>query len=186
MPAIAGQTAGGSFVRMTSPSAVEAWLRGPVPDVPALLMPVAHALLQAREELARAVEGVDSATLWRKPGDAAPAGFHLRHIAGATDRLLTYARGEGLSDAQRRAAADEKADAGPDGVALLRSAEMAIDRALAQIRATDPATLLDPRAVGRAGLPSTVLGLLFHTAEHTARHTGQLITTLRMVRGASR
>ena len=35
---------------MTAPRP-EVWLRGPLPEVPALLQPVAHALLQAREEV---------------------------------------------------------------------------------------------------------------------------------------
>jgi uncharacterized damage-inducible protein DinB len=47
----------------------------------------------------------------------------------------------------------------------------------------DDQALLDPRLVGRAQLPSNVLGLLFHAAEHTMRHTGQVITTAKIVRG---
>jgi uncharacterized damage-inducible protein DinB len=30
-------------------------------------------------------------------------------------------------------------------------------------------------------LPSTVLGLLFHAAEHTTRHAGQIATLVRVV-----
>jgi uncharacterized damage-inducible protein DinB len=37
--------------------------------------------------------------------------------------------------------------------------------------------------VGRARLPTNVLGLLFHTAEHAARHAGQVVTTMKLVRG---
>ena len=48
---------------------------------------------------------------------------------------------------------------------------------MAQLRATPRESLLDDRKVGRAGLPTTVLGLLFHAAEHTTRHVGQAITT---------
>ena len=58
----------------------------------------------------------------------------------------------------------------------------AIEQALVQIRATSRESLLDARPVGRAGLPSTVLGLLFHVAEHTQRHTGQVIATAKAVR----
>jgi hypothetical protein len=43
------------------------------------------------------------------------------------------------------------------------------------------ATLLEPRRVGRAGLPATVIGLLFHGAEHSTRHAGQAITTARIL-----
>ena len=65
---------------------------------------------------------------------------------------------------------------------LVAEFDAAVDRALGQLRATDPATLLEPREVGRARLPSTVLGLLFHAAEHTQRHAGQLATTAKVVR----
>jgi hypothetical protein len=45
---------------------------------------------------------------------------------------------------------------------------------------TGEATLTATREVGRARLPSTVIGLLFHAAEHTQRHAGQALTTKRM------
>jgi uncharacterized damage-inducible protein DinB len=66
---------------------------------------------------------------------------------------------------------------------LVADFDAAVERALAQLRATEPATLLEPREVGRARLPSTVLGLLFHAAEHTQRHVGQLVTMSKVVRG---
>ena len=161
----------------------EPWLRGPLPGVDPYLMPAAHALTHAGEDLARAAVDVPPEALWTRPGGAASVGFHLRHIAGSIDRLLAYARGEGLTDAQRAAARAEEAPGAPgDADALLAGAQAAIARALAQIRATPRESLLEARAVGRAGLPSTVLGLLFHVAEHTQRHTGQLIATARAVR----
>lgn len=104
-------------------------------------------------------------------------------MAGSLDRLLTYARGESLSDAQVAAMKAEERPGVPDeGPSLLRSAHDAIDRALAQIRATKIDTLLEPRFVGRARLPSTVLGLLFHAAEHAQRHTGQITTTAKILK----
>jgi uncharacterized damage-inducible protein DinB len=163
----------------------EAWLRGPLPDVDPYLMPAAHALVQAGEDLAGAVAGLEGDRIWARPGGAASVGFHLRHIPGAIDRLLTYARGQSLDDAQRAAAKAEGA-VGPDTdtVALLTGARRGIEQALAQIRATPRDTLLDHRPVGGRALPSTVLGLLFHVAEHTQRHTGQVIATAKAVRGS--
>jgi uncharacterized damage-inducible protein DinB len=163
----------------------EPWLRGPLPNVEPLLMPAAHALVQASEDLERAASGLGPEELVLRPGGAASAAFHLVHIAGSIDRLLTYARGQELSDAQRaKAAAEaERAASGGDAEALVAQAREAIEVALAQIRATPAPTLLEPRAVGRARLPSTVLGLLFHVAEHTQRHVGQLIATAKAVRG---
>lgn len=167
-------------------SAPEPWLRGPIEGVPPPLMPAAHALAQAREDIERVAAGLTSETLWVEPGGAASAGFHLRHIAGSIDRLLAYALGRQLDEAQQAALAAEtrppgepRADAGD----LARQAVASVDRALEIIRATDPQMLMDAREVGRARLPSTVHGLLFHVAEHTQRHVGQLITTAKVVRG---
>jgi uncharacterized damage-inducible protein DinB len=163
----------------------EVWLRGVlVPGVPALLQPVAHSLLQCREEVAASVPALAPEQIWMRPGGAASIGFHVRHAAGSLDRLFTYARGEQLSAAQLTAL---KAEAEPDlssdaGSRLTTVFENAVERALDQLRATSEATLLDACTVGRAGLPSTVVGLLFHAAEHTQRHAGQLATTIRVVR----
>ncbi|MDQ3698319.1 MAG: DinB family protein, partial [Gemmatimonadota bacterium] len=168
-----------------SPMPPEPWLRGPVDGVQPALMPAAHALIQAREDIERAASGLAPVQLWTSPGGgAATAGFHLRHIAGSVDRLLTYALGRQLDDRQRAAMAGEQSPGDPseDAAALVRNAQAAIDRALEIIRATDPAVLFDKREVGRGKLPSTLLGILFHVAEHTQRHVGQLITTAKIVR----
>jgi uncharacterized damage-inducible protein DinB len=161
----------------------EAWLRGPIEGVDEFLQPAAHALVQAREDLELATRGVLVEALWARPNGAASLGYHLRHAAGSLDRLLTYARGAQLDDSQH-AALKREADPGnpPDDIAsVLAQARKAIDAALAQLRATRPEELLETRAVGRKGLPSNVLGLLFHAAEHTTRHVGQAITTAKIV-----
>jgi hypothetical protein len=164
----------------------EAWLGGPVESVDPYLQPVAHALLQAREDVARAAEGVGAGQLWATPGGAASVGFHLRDIAGSIDRLLGYARGEALSDVQVAAARAEQSPGDEsDATALLARAQASIDSALAQVRGTAGPTLLSVRSVGRAKLPTTVLGLLFHVAEHTQRHVGQLIATAKIVRAGA-
>ena len=166
----------------------EAWLSGPVPDVPPLLQPVAHALLNARQQLAEALEGLRPADLVQRPGDAASIAYHVMHAIGSLDRLFTYARGEGLSDEQRVALESESSveSRNPDAAALLREFEAAVETAIIQLRETKEATLLEPRGVGRAKLPSTVIGLLFHGGEHTVRHTGQAVTTAKIVRAARR
>jgi uncharacterized damage-inducible protein DinB len=146
-------------------------------------MPVAHALVMAREDVERALAGLDVNALWSRPAGAASAGFHALHLAGSLDRLFTYARGEQLDDAQRAALEAEKSPPPMQANELIRHVHETIDRALDQLRATDEATLLEPREVGRAKLPSNVLGLLFHAAEHTQRHVGQVITTEMVVRG---
>ena len=157
----------------------EAWQRGPVSGFEPLLMPVVHALIQAREDLERLATSVPAEHVWHRPGGAASIGFHVRHAGGALDRLFTYARGEALSDAQR-ATLRAEGEAGDPPVsisALVADVSRHIDQAFEQLRNTPPTALLDDRKVGRAGLPATVLGLLFHAAEHTTRHVGQAITT---------
>jgi hypothetical protein len=163
----------------------EVWLRGPIDGIAPLLQPVAHSLLQCRNEVHATLPSLDAATVWARPGGAASAGYHVRHAIGSLDRLLTYARGEPLSEAQLAALRGERRADERDGIqdALAAEFDAAVERALAQVRATDPATLLDAREVGRARLPSTVIGLLFHAAEHTQRHVGQLVTTAKILRG---
>lgn len=158
----------------------DVWLRGPVPDVPALLQPVAHALLQALEEVEGAVERLRPEDLWVAPGRAASAGFHLKHLIGATDRLLTYARGEPLSESQVAWLQGEK-DPGPpetSAPALAAAFRGVVEQALAQLVDTPIEQLTTPRLIGRAALSTTVLGCLYHAGEHAARHAGQLLTTV--------
>lgn len=170
---------------MTAPTPPEVWMRGPVPGIPPLLQPVAHALLQALEDVQRTVSPLSPGELWARPGGAASVGFHVRHAAGSLDRLFIYARGEGLSAEQRAFLAAEGEPGSPpaEAATLAAAFEKQVDQALAQLRATPEATLLAPRGVGRLQLPSTVLGLLFHAAEHTQRHVGQIVTTARIVQG---
>jgi uncharacterized damage-inducible protein DinB len=164
-------------------SDTEVWQRGPVAGVDPLLMPVAHSLLQVQEDLRALAARVPDDQIWTRPGGAAAIAFHVRHIAGSTDRLFTYARGESLSDAQRAAAKAESID-GPGRPALrqlVEEAVAALDRALDQVKATPRDSLLEARAVGRLRLPSTTLGLLFHAAEHATRHAGQAMTTAKIL-----
>jgi len=161
---------------------IETWLRGPVPGVDRSLQPAAHALLQAREDLTRVVSTLTEADLWKRPGGAAPPGFHVKHAMGSLDRLMTYARGEELSPEQR-AAYEREREPGEAASALLTLAQRTIDAALEVVKQTGPEELFEARAIGRARLPSTVLGVLVHAGEHTARHVGQLITTVMVIRG---
>lgn len=170
---------------MAAANTPEVWLRGPVPGVAPLLQPVAHALLQAREEVEAGTRNFPVALLWERPAGVASVGFHLQHLAGVLDRLFTYARGQSLTDGQLQAlAAEGKPLPGPDQVAtLVRLFGEQVEKALLQLGDTAEHSLSEPRGVGRSQLPSTVLGLLFHAAEHTQRHVGQLLVTARVVQG---
>ena len=169
---------------MPAAASAEAWLRGPVPGIDPWLQPAAHALMQAGEELGAAA-GLTSDQLWVTPGGAASVGYHLRHIAGSIDRLLTYAQGLPLDRRQHETlSAESRAGTPPaEGAVLVAEARAAIDRAMQVLRDTPVAVLREPRTVGRKALPTTVLGLLFHIGEHTQRHAAQIITTAKVVRG---
>ncbi len=171
----------------------EVWLRGPLPGVPPLVQPVAHALIQAREEVNSLMLNFPEALLWERPlgrnqtGGVRPlasVGFHLQHLSGVLDRLFTYARGQALSSDQLAALAQEGTDILEQPIlvsVLVRRFDEQVDQALAQLRTTDEQTLTETRGVGRAQLPSTVIGLYVHAAEHTTRHLGQLLVTAGIV-----
>jgi uncharacterized damage-inducible protein DinB len=169
---------------MPTTSLPEVWLRGPLPAVPPLLQPVAHALLQAREEITEIMAGFPAEKLTERPLGLASVGFHLRHLTGVLDRTFTYARGEALSPAQLAyLAAEGQPPTHPGAVQeLVEAFAQQVDTAITQLIATPEATLPEERGVGRAQLPSTVIGLLVHAAEHTTRHVGQLLVTARVVR----
>ncbi|WP_192820702.1 DinB family protein [Rufibacter sp. LB8] len=162
----------------------EVWLRGPVPQVPALLQPVAHALLQAQEEVAALLQEFPDHQLWTKPAGAASVAFHLQHLTGVLHRLAIYARGESLTpqDLENFKTEGLSAEKGETAQALQQAFFRQIEVFIQQLKETKEATLTEPREVGRAKLPSTVMGLLFHAAEHTMRHTGQLLVTVKVLR----
>ena len=169
---------------MSTPVAPEVWLRGPIDGYDPLVMPAVHALLQVREDLHRLRDSVPESHVWQRPGGAAAIGFHLRHTSGALDRLLTYARGGVLTDVQKQFLRSEE-EPGERLSDIVRGVDVAIDAAFAQLRDTSGDMLAVPRTVGRAALPSTVGGLIFHAAEHSTRHLGQAITTARILAGLS-
>ncbi len=164
----------------------EWWQRGPIPDVPALLQPVAHTLLQVRESVTAMVEPLTPTEWNARPAGVASVAFHVRHIPGVIDRLFTYARGEALSAEQFDAIKREGDEVlARDIPTVLAALSARVDAAIAELRTIDPSILGDHRAVGRAQLPSTVLGCLVHAAEHSMRHVGQLSVTARIVHGAA-
>ncbi len=161
----------------------EAWLGGKLEGYEPLVMPAAHALAQAIVDLQKHAPGLSDQELTARPNDAPSAAFHLRHIAGSINRLLTYSRGEQLSDAQFAALTAETADDTDSNASeLTRRAVAEINNALEVLKNVDSNDLFEERFVGRRRLPTNVFGLLFHIAEHTARHVGQVVTTAAVVR----
>lgn len=154
----------------------EPWLRGPILGVHPLLAPILYAFQQAREDLRRFTEGLTPAQLWASPHGFGSVGFHMRHIAGSTERLMSYLQSRELAAEQIEELRNEEKPLGLSAEEMLASVEKALRQAEAVVRGIDPATLTQPRAVGRKRLPTTVIGLVTHIAEHTQRHVGQAIS----------
>jgi hypothetical protein len=161
----------------------EVWLRGPLADMPALLQPVAHALLQAHEEVNALMDGFPDELLWTGVAGLASPGFHLQHLTGVLNRLFTYASGRQLNGQQLEYLAMEGRANAKSSSNLVELFNKEVDEALAQLSKTNELTLTGQREVGRAKLPSTVMGLYVHAAEHTMRHLGQLLVTVKVLRG---
>ncbi|CAN5468987.1 hypothetical protein BH11BAC3_BH11BAC3_27710 [soil metagenome] len=168
---------------MSNPT-TEVWQRGPLPGIIPLLQPVAHALLQAREEIEQVMQNFPVELLWERPAGMASSGFHLQHLSGVLDRVFTYARNEGLTPQQF----DDLAQEGKDTAEKLSVIDLTerfyqqVDKALEQIKTTPEEILTEYRGIGRVKLPTTVIGLLVHAAEHTMRHIGQLMVTAAVVK----
>ena len=163
------------------PPYIEPWMRGPIPGVHALLQPVLHSLQQVREDLAKWTGGLTTDQLWATPHGFGSVGFHVRHIGRSTDRLLTYALGGQLSPDQMALLKSEKNPGAPIDE-LMAELNAMLDRAEQSVRSVDPDRLTDFRGVGRKMLPTTVMGLLHHTAEHAQRHVGQAISAAKLAR----
>jgi uncharacterized damage-inducible protein DinB len=162
----------------------ESWLSGALEEFSPILMPAAHALVQAERDVEKAVSNLATKELWMKLNGAPSVGFHMLHIAGSIDRLLTYARGENLNQEQFNfLSAETDSSQTANTAEVLQLTKQSFHAALETIKKTSDEILFEPRTVGRMKLPTNVFGLLFHIAEHTQRHTGQIIATAKIVRG---
>ncbi len=145
-------------------------------------MPVFHSFQMAREDLARYTDGLTTEDIWRRTGSLPPLGFHLHHIGHSVDRLVTYLCGEQLSEQQIAVLKKETEPGNATLHELLADVDAKLGDAERRIRTIPPEMLNEPRYIGKKRLPSTVLGLLVHIAEHTQRHLGQAITTAKLAR----
>ena len=161
----------------------EAWLNGKLDGYAPLVMPAAHALRQSITDLENCAAHLSDEELLTRPNGSPPAAFHLRHIAGSIDRLLTYSRGEELNEKQFETLRLENSlTSDLNAGELTDKAIEEINKALAMLKNIAPESLFDERFVGRRRLPTNVFGLHFHIAEHTARHVGQIVTLARIVK----
>jgi uncharacterized damage-inducible protein DinB len=162
----------------------EPWLGGTHADVPAAARSVLHALDLALDDLTKWTAGLTDAEIHASPLGLTPIAFHLRHIAGSTDRILTYAEGGQLSAEQLTTLkAEQGSEANQESLAvLLAGVEAAVSNAAERIRVLATANLETPRFVGRKQLPTSIGGAMIHVADHTQRHVGQVVTTAKVLK----
>jgi hypothetical protein len=120
----------------------EPWLRGPIEGAHALTAPVLYAFQQAREDLAHYTAGLTHEQLWATPHGFGSVGFHMRHIAGSTERLMAYVQGRQLTPEQLAALAAEH-EPGASRAALLADLDRVFREVEAVVRQIDPATLIE-------------------------------------------
>jgi uncharacterized damage-inducible protein DinB len=168
---------------------IEPWLSGTDADVPAAGRAVLHALDLSLDDLTKWTAGLTDAEVHRQPLGLNSIAFHLRHIARSVDRILTYAEGGQLSQEQLAALKTEQtgSEQGGEGnleslANLLAEIEISFNDAGNRIRVLATADLNTPRFVGRKQLPTSIGGAMIHVADHTQRHTGQVVTTAKVIK----
>ena len=160
---------------------VEPWLRGTLTEVDTVRRGVLHALELAREDVARWCGELTEEQLEARPFGLPSVGFHMRHMVRSLDRLLTYADGQQLNEAQLASMKNEM-ESGGRREDLFAEFESGIESAIERVRGIAQADYEEARGVGRKMMPTSVGGLLVHCADHTQRHVGQAVTTAKVVR----
>jgi uncharacterized damage-inducible protein DinB len=177
----------------------EPWLSGTDADVPAVGRAVLHALDLSLDDLTKWTAGLTDAEVHAQPLGLNSIAFHLRHIARSVDRILTYAEGGQLSAEQlvalkteqtgseqsgaKQTWSEQGGEGNPESLAnLLAEVEISFNDAADRIRVLATADLSTPRFVGRKQLPTSIGGAMIHVADHTQRHTGQVVTTAKVIK----
>ncbi len=159
---------------------VEPWLRGTHTDVPAVGRAVLHALELGLDDLTKWTAGVTDVEVHAHPLGLPSLAFHLRHIAGSVDRILSYAEENQLTAEQLATLKSEQV--GEETLAeLLAGVESCFSNAAERVRALATADFDTFRGVGRKQLPTSIGGALIHVADHTQRHVGQAVTTAKVL-----
>ncbi len=161
---------------------MEPWLTGKLNDVSPLLAALLYSFEQTREDLRRWTDGLSEEQIWRRRGEIGSVGFHIRHIAGSVDRLLTYADGGQLDERQLLELKSEQNDGGLSRDQLLALLDEKLSKAETVVRAIDPSSFSAVREIGRKRTPVPLGVLLVHISEHTQRHVGAAIVTSKIVR----
>ena len=163
---------------------LEVWMRGPISGISPLLQPVAHALLQIDEDIQKQLTDEIEPYIWIRPFEMANIAFHVQHITGVIKRMVIYSKGESLTDEELQEIKLEGLQ-NPElnNEVLKNRLHEVIEQTVRYLKSIDPNTLADERFLGRKKIPTTQIGLLFHAAEHGQRHYGQLLVTIKTVKG---
>lgn len=138
-----------------------AWLRG---------------LQHLEENLERWVADLEPEGYWWVPTDAVnPIGSLVRHIGGASLRLLHYAQGEMPSDALREEGASDFVPSGAPGKQIYTECMERLATVRAGLEALPPAEFALVREVGRKRIPVRTTIIVQHLLEHAHAHAGQVV-----------
>ena len=162
---------------------MEPWLSGAhaaLAPIPRLLR---CSLDQSEADIRHWTAGLTEEQIWQNHPTAGSIGFQLRHLAGSIDRLITYANGQPLTTEQLQFL---KAEATPGATKeqLLNALKTAYETA--HHFAQHAKDFEAPRYIGRQRLETPLGVLLAHIAEHTQRHTGQLIVLCKFAYSSDR
>ena len=156
-------------------------MRGIVPGIDPVIGHLLRASEHIREDLDRAIATLSSEQLWATPDGMTSAGFHVKHLAGSTERLSTYLEGHQLSSEQI-AAMKAESTGEESAEELIAAVGAALARYEELVRALSPDHFGDVREIGRKRLQTTVISLSIHIAEHGQRHVGQAISAAKLVK----
>jgi hypothetical protein len=159
----------------------EAWMRGSIPGVDPVVSHLLRAARQIREDAEAALRDLSAAQIWSKPHGATSPGFHAKHLAGSTTRLLTYLAGHQLSE-QQLAEIRREGEGEESAAELLAIVSSALDRYEEAVRNLAPGDFGAPREIGRKRHPATAISIAIHIVEHGQRHIGGLIATAKLAR----
>jgi hypothetical protein len=161
---------------------LEPWLRGGHHDLDPLQAAVLYSFEHAKADIDQWTSGLSEDQLWMQLGKVGSPGWHVRHIAGSVDRLTTYAAGAQLTEVQLAALERENQPGGPTKSELLALVQETLTRCAHTLRSLDPSAWHSTREIGRRRVPVPLGVLLVHIAEHTQRHVGELIVTVKLIR----
>jgi hypothetical protein len=162
----------------------EPWMRGIVPGIDPVVGHLLRASEQIREDIERAVLPLTPEQIWATPHGITSVGFHVKHLAGSTDRLSTYLEGQQL-DARQLAALKTESIGGESGEQLISAVRASLDRYEGLVRRLTPERFGDVREIGRKKLQTSAISLAIHIGEHGQRHVGQAISAAKLVRHES-